>query len=274
MTSLVMGMIILAAGFALYTMSRSNQSAIANSTALDERGWLAFNAVASQLRQAGYAPPGGLENIPTSMLHGLDACGDPTNVSGVLKCSGARTESDAVLIRFFGSSPPGTTTADNTVIDCAGDGVPAPHGELPRGASLLFVRSGTNGTPALVCRNGIDASSGDIELIRGVERMELLYGVSTANDNMPDKVVSARDMTAEDWRMVATVTVSLLVRGEHPRRGATPASTLWMFGDSHDDPAYRVDTTTQPEVARRLFTGTVQLRNRLSCSAAGGESCR
>lgn len=280
LTSLVLGMIILAAGFALYTMSRANQNAIANSSTLDERGWLALDAVTSQLRQAGYAPPDSERDAGLLMLHGLDACGAPTVAQGTLQCTGAAANSDtssnagsdAVLIRFFGASRPGASAADNTVIDCAGQSVPAPDGERPRGASLFFVRHGADGTPALICRHGIDADAADIELIRGVERMELLYGVATAGDDMPDKVVPARDMTADDWRKVATVTVSLLLRGDHRRRGATDVTTLSMFAAS-GDPAYDVDVRKAPDVVRRVFSSTVQLRNRLACRPGGDASC-
>lgn len=280
LTSLVMGMIILAAGFALYTMSRGNQNAIANSSTLDERGWLALDAVASQLRQAGYVPPGAKRDAAMPMLLGLDDCDAPAVAHGTLQCTGASAKTDALLIRFYGASRAGSPAADDTVIDCAGEGVPAPDGDSPRGASLFFVRHAADGTASLICRHGVGASAADVELIRGVERMELLYGISTAGDGMPDKVVPARVMTADDWRNVATVTVSLLLRGDHRRRGTTSGTTstttstttLAMFGAA-DDPDYRVETGKTPDIVRRVFTSTVQLRNRLACPTSGDPSC-
>lgn len=269
MTSLVMGMILLAAAFALYVMSRGNQTTIANSSALDERGWMAIDAVSSQLRQAGYAPLEGGFDAATPTLSGIDACGAPSAANGVLRCAGASAGSDAVLIRFFGASRAGQTTPDDTILDCAGNGVAASDAERPAGASLLFVRDGADGIPALMCRSGTGAGSDDIALVRGVERMELLYGVSTDNDDIPDKFVAAKSITNSEWSRVAAVKVSLLLRGDYRRREEKASAPISMFGAFHDDPVYQVDTSKDPKIIRRLFTSTVQIRNSARPLAGG-----
>jgi len=273
-TSLVMGMILLAAAFALYTMSRGNQTTIANSSALDERGLMAIDTVSSQLRQAGYAPLEGSFDAATPILSGIDACSTPRAENGVLRCAGTSVGSDAVLIRFFGASRAGQTTPDDTILDCAGNGVAASDAVLPAGASLLFVRDDADGIPTLMCRSGAGTGTGtgsdDIALVRGVERMELLYGVSTDNDDIPDKFVAAKSITNSEWSSVAAVKVSLLLRGDYRRREEKASDPISMFGAFHDDPVYQVDTSKDPKIIRRLFTSTVQIRNSMRPLAGGG----
>jgi type IV pilus assembly protein PilW len=95
------------------------------------------------------------------------------------------------------------------------------------------------------------------ELIEGVERMEILYGVDSTSDTVADSYVNAAGVAgAGGWDNVVSVQVSLLFQTiEQDFSGALNTKTYTLLNSAAYDP-------TDDFRHRRIVTNTVQIRNR------------
>lgn len=125
---------------------------------------------------------------------------------------------------------------------------------FPMTTTSYYVRNNAASQPSLYRRVGTNASE---ELVEGVERMEILYGVDTAdidsgagNHGVVQYYVKANAVT--DWAKVVSVRIRLLVRSDDNVARVAAPSTFNGF----DIPADRR--------IRRVFSATIALRNRLS----------
>jgi type IV pilus assembly protein PilW len=90
-----------------------------------------------------------------------------------------------------------------------------------------------------------------VEIVNGVEDMQLVYGEDTGVDNFADVYVTAAGVT--DWSRVVSVRISLLV-GTAEDIGNEKRPYTDLQGNAVTDPGdFKI---------RRLFTSTVSLRNR------------
>ena len=114
-----------------------------------------------------------------------------------------------------------------------------------------YIGTGTNGSPSLFrMENGGTA----VELIEGVENMEILYGEDTLNnDTIPDTYVHAGSVS--NWDNVVSVRVSLLFRTIDDNASNAPNTSTYSMLDTTFDP-------TDDRRRRRVVTNTVQIRNR------------
>jgi type IV pilus assembly protein PilW len=114
-----------------------------------------------------------------------------------------------------------------------------------------FIRTNPSGHPALYKRVG---ASDSVEIVEGVETMQILYGIDTGGDKHVDTYVAANAVT--NWNNVRSVQIGLLVRTINEIRDMEPdnatynvlGTTFGPFNDRH---------------LRRVFTTTIALRNRL-----------
>lgn len=133
-------------------------------------------------------------------------------------------------------------------------------------AALFFVGKRSNSRsgyqqnmPSLYVRNlDNDGTLGNqIEILEGVESLQVLYGEDTNNNQSPNYYVSADDVT--NWSKVVSLKISLLLRSLN-NNVVTGDQSLEFNGalikvdDTHDDKTDRY--------LRRVFTSTVSLRNR------------
>jgi len=92
------------------------------------------------------------------------------------------------------------------------------------------------------------------ELVEGIERMELQFGLDTNGDSVVDQYVTA-DAVDTNWASVFSVRVALLVR------------SLQEYGADVDRRQYQVLDAVVPAPAdrrlREVFTATANLRNRV-----------
>lgn len=110
--------------------------------------------------------------------------------------------------------------------------------------SLWVVEMNADGSPAL-----------PVELVPGVENVQVLWGVDTDEDLSVDSYESSDDVA--EWDQVIAARVWVLARSECPEGGFTDPFSYAM-GDVV--PAY----TPQDEFRRQLTVSTVQIRNRPS----------
>jgi len=142
--------------------------------------------------------------------------------------------------------------------------------------ATYYIKPGASGQPAL-WRSVLGT---EVELIEGIEAMEVLYGVDSDADGVPDQYMqagSANLQTETQWRNVKSVRVGLVARalanktvsddkGQTRTVGeadVTPAELkqIDVDGDGNTD----LDTTTLPAAEqafqRRVFRTTLLLRN-------------
>lgn len=110
---------------------------------------------------------------------------------------------------------------------------------LPTGTTSLYRRAGTGAAE---------------EIVQGVERLQVEYGVDTDNDRIVDTYQKADAVT--DWERVVSVRLAMLVR------------SVEQYGTDTDRRTYQLltDTTVNPPGDRRLrevFQATVSIRNRV-----------
>lgn len=95
-----------------------------------------------------------------------------------------------------------------------------------------------------------------IELVEGVENLQVLFGVSTDGDLTPNQYVRANNIA--DWKEVTTVRVTVVVNTVDDVGGSmTPTHTCDVQTCYQGEPANGIDG-----LMRRSFTQTIMLRNR------------
>ena len=109
------------------------------------------------------------------------------------------------------------------------------------------IQDGASGEPALWrSENGAD-----VELVDGVEELQILYGIDTDNDDFPNRYVPIDDVA--DTFDVMSIRLMLLLRSESDFL-AEGSQTYTFNGDT---------VTPADRRLRQVFTTTVALRNRL-----------
>ncbi len=81
-------------------------------------------------------------------------------------------------------------------------------------------------------------------LVDGVENMQILYGIDTNNNQVPNRYINAAIVGNANWGQVLTVHITLTMRSE-------------------DNIASEKDTEYGDRRIRRIFSTTVSIRNRL-----------
>lgn len=169
--------------------------------------------------------------------------------------------SDVLAVRFEGS---GSGDGDGAIINCAGAAV----GTAGVGWSIFHIAKDSSGEPELRCKYRGAKNWKSDALVRGIEGLQLLYGVQAQDAGMPLRYVNASALRAQagGWQSVKAVKIALLARGKYPAAAGALAHDLFGAGyDSSHDPGTRIDASRLPVASRRLlrrvYSATVYLRN-------------
>ncbi|HEY4542731.1 MAG TPA: PilW family protein [Noviherbaspirillum sp.] len=215
--------------------------------------------------------------------------------------------SDVLAVRFFGSGASGAAEGamlncagyavpPPTSQEKAGD---------ERGWSIFYVGTADSGERVLYCKFLGQGSEGKPStwraesLVSGVESFQVLYGMDLDGDGIPDRYMRAgavdeldaaltlegADAAAKSvdlnrrtyWKRVAAVRIALLMRGSHVTRADVADQSYHLFGQEYSDafadqdPGVHLNEGDFPVAersrARRVFSGTVHLRNASAGSA-------
>lgn len=289
MVGLLLGTLASGAAVMAFHTMRSAYVLAAEQRELEQRGGALLEAIAMLLRHAGWHPARTAALPPP--LNGRDDCGQPTLGDAVACGKPGVAGSDALLIRFGGDHPFGDPAVpDRYLTDCSGYPVPigvAAAGTAPAAstqaagyltANLLYVAVGADGEPQLLCRYpgrrdggapGTTWSTG--ALARGVETLQLRYGVDRDGDGRVDTFLRASEVAIggpDAWRKVLAVQIALVLRTGAGMPG-TAAASLPLFpartpGEPGDDIAFM--PRSRPTASRRVFATTVRLRNAPLCT--------
>jgi len=110
------------------------------------------------------------------------------------------------------------------------------------------IGNGANGGPALFR----DEFDNPLELIEGVENMQVLYGIDTDDDQFPNQYVTSNNVGA-NFQDVVAIRLMLLVRSFDD----------FVVEDSQTYTFNGVQTTAGDRRIRQAFTTTIALRNRI-----------
>lgn len=316
-----LGLIVVTIAATALTLGQQGYRAVDATTALRDRERFATDLISRVIVQAGYQDFGAtnvalrssatsLGNDPEPDIYGWNnavyktpddlllstgtkittnnrpgECGSVTDTS-------CRNGSDVLLVRFQGvSAPSGGSTADNTMINCAGQGeAGVVTGDLnERAISMFHVDRGTNGEPSLYC-SYFNFTSGvwvaPAPMIEGVETFQVLFGTdgvtaatvpSTAagtQDSVSDRWLRADQLTVagnasatrENWRRVRSVRIGMTLRAPIGSAQQATTATFAPLGALY---ASTADVGTSLAVAadkrlRLVSTFTVHLRNDLT----------
>ncbi|WP_441649654.1 PilW family protein [Cupriavidus sp. M-11] len=291
LVGLTLGLLVSALAMSALHMAQAAYRTAVDLVLLEERGQRALAIVTHLVHHAGWLPDAAPDpaDAPPA-LSGRDDCGQP-GIAAVPSCARSGVNgSDALLVRFSGSGRElQPTVPDRTMVDCSGyalaaqsvgDAAGAAPATAYAGANLLYVAIGADGEPQLLCRyasrRGGQVQAGSWTsgaLVRGVEAMQLRYGIDTSGDGKPDTFLRAEELNRRGtsaWRGVLAVQVALVLRGERPLPQAAGGQRLVLFPPTPD--VQGGDTVFQPPagpgVMRRVFSASVRLRNAVPCAAA------
>lgn len=263
MIAIAIGLLLILAACALLWATRSAYLLNEDRARLDETGRFAIELIARAVRQAGYRDPNAAASAVPA-VQGRDACSLKSSTDGIGGgCGKAVNGSDVLALHFAGAD-------DGGILNCAGATVPAAG---DRGWSIFHVDEDAFGVPELRCKYRGGSGWKSDAVARGIEDMQVLYGIDTGGDGLPHRYLNAAAVDAAApggamWNAVTTVRIALLVRGSE--RGQALARRLTLFGPDYarrhpEDVGATVDEAALPEAVRalprRIFSATIPLRN-------------
>jgi type IV pilus assembly protein PilW len=306
MVSMTLGLLVVMAATGLLVSSKSNYIAQDDDTHVQDTGRYALENITRAVRQAAYenwdateAPVVAGETVSAN-IHGFDSARLKANTTGIDSPIAADVNgSDVLAIRFFGA---GEGDGDGTMLNCAGFaiGAVAHHADADesRGWSIYYVKVGPGGEPELYCKFLGGKKWSAQAIARGVESFQVLYGLDSDGDGLPNRMLNATAIQALDdalvldgadqaakafdlnrkthWKKVVLVKVALLVRGALATRADQPDIKYDLLGSDYadayaaSDAGVRIDESKLAagvrNRTRRLFSSTIQLRNQSSGS--------
>jgi type IV pilus assembly protein PilW len=305
MISMTLGLFVVMASTALLLSTKAGYLVQDEGARMEETGRYALEIIARAVRQAAYEnwdsaeAPIVADRSLSANIAGLDASRLKEKTEGIdAPASDAVNGSDVLALRFFGAGA--GAHGDGTIINCAGFGVPAAASAesagQDRGWSIFYVAEGAGGEPELYCKyRSADGGWASDAIARGIESFQVLYGLDTDDDGLPNLLLTATAINDLDnslvldgadsaaraadrnrkthWKKVAVVQVALLVRGS--RNAAADATTTQydLFGkeyaDAHAsrDKGTRIKQAARFKAPRKIFTAVIQLRNQAAGSA-------
>jgi len=219
--------------------------------------------------------------------NGINVTVDPGGASVKVSDNSGLEENDIVLVSdclvgdiFQITNDPATGSAagkdelvHNTGVVSAGPGNasdnlnrdPEPYGTDAKvyevGNRTYFIKAGASGEPGLhvtdntleatLIASGASPSLATLELVEGVENMQILYGVDTDGDYTPNYYVHAG--TVPDMEQVVSVKVSLLLHSMENNVTSNNLTVNYNGGTS----------TIANRRLGRVFSATITIRNRM-----------
>ena len=286
MVSLVISMTIVIAASSFYLGSGRSRDSQEAASILQDNARFATEIITRNIQQAGYqnyiwstqgaagrrevmAPP---DSEPDLRGYNNSAAGTSTDHGVHDRSTNRVNNSDTLVVRFQGS---GASPGDGSMIDCLGRPQPEPTVAGDRAYSVFEVRQSSATTePELRCKyyNSATSTFSSEVVVRGVEKLQFMYGVDTNGDTYVDRWRNASevDVTSNaisDWSVVRSVRVGMVLR--YPGRTTVGASgsgttTLAPLGTNFSQGVNDNLVVDRGDgFLRRVVTFTVNLRNSL-----------
>jgi type IV pilus assembly protein PilW len=231
MVSMLVGMILLSGVVAVYIGSKQTYGARGGLSILQENGRVALKRLQRGVLGAGYPKNNGVEPIISRADQVESASSITPSVDGA--------NGDTLTVSFmpFGAS---------YTQDCLGQ-----SGTI----NGLIVNNYFVQNEQLMCRGSGNSVAQPIA--EAVDNMQVLYGLDTDSDGFTDQYQKATDVSS--WLNVTSIQVALLINSIDNVKDVAPGAgnedTFNLLGQNHTAPNDRL--------ARRVFTTTIPLRNRM-----------
>lgn len=232
MVSLTIGIIILAAlGYFFLSSTQINRTTD-DVSRMQESGRNALELMGRAIRQAGY-------RIKVDEAFGGNNPPDPSNPPKPVAGSfGAGNAADSITVKY--------NAQEGGDVDCTGADVAEKTSGKPTIVTATFAIS----SGALTCSNGITT----VTVVDNIENMQLSYVIDTGDnfkkDGSAESVVTAP--TADEFKQVAAVQVTLLTKGPTANVATNKSQTLTYNGTS---------STYTDGFLRQVYSATLNVRN-------------
>jgi type IV pilus assembly protein PilW len=237
MVSMLVGMILLSGVVAVYIGSKQTYGARGGLSILQENGRIAIKRLQRGVLSAGYPKNNGVEPIISRA--------DQVDSKFSITPSGDDSKGDILTVSFmpFGGS---------FTQDCLGQSGTTTKGLI---VNNYFVQN-----KQLMCRGSGNTVAQPIA--EAVDNMQILYGIYDDTDPDPQKhtfqYLKASDMSGH-WLKVVSIQVALLINSIDNVKDVAPGAgnedQFNLLGQNYTAPNDRL--------ARRVFTTTIPLRNRM-----------
>lgn len=249
---------VLLISVSLLQIARENFQYHHQAILLEDSAAFALEIIARTLQQAAHNDSlASLQTISdTSLFKRSDG-----SVQGL---DNARMSSDAASI----GTPSGTATNGNDVmavnlrsvdgdaVNCAGFVVPGASAQSSESSWVLFhIVPGVDGEPDLHCRYRGQQKWDSQTILSGVEFFQVLYGLDTDGDNLPNQYLSASAMAEKDkaksasdpsfWRNVVAVHVALILRSATGNNKPSALKGFSLFGEDYVALNAKIDPGTR-----------------------------
>jgi len=294
----LMGIVTLAT-ISLYSATSTSYRTVDAGQEMDDSARFILDVVGRSIQQAGYQEymPRSTDDRPTAGRVYPDNCdgvvfppycpvigGNNAKITTIgnvddfgTNNNGGLNASDTLGITFAGSSKLSDITApDNTVVDCHGNGKATPqmsatgnglqNSLATMGVNVFFVRNSAAGEPELTClaigTTGVRTAQ---PLVSGVETLQVMYGIDSDGNDVPNRWVSAQDVT--NWMTVRAIRIGFVLRSARNRSQtvANADGNLFPLGQAFTGALTETGLIFTPPPDGRLrkaYAATFNLRNR------------
>tara|TARA_R110001599_G_scaffold64023_3_gene178841 strand:- start:459965 stop:460942 length:978 start_codon:yes stop_codon:yes gene_type:complete len=303
MIAMALGLLIMLTATGLLLSSKAAYISQNQIATVQESGRYAVQIISRAIRQSSYPPinkTAMLVPLPSEVAASIDGRDSMTlkkSAAGLQSSTsaGAVNGSDILALGYFGDDIDGK--GNGSMLNCAGIVTPALTEdealEAQRSWSIFFVAKDGEGEPELRCKyktaNGWNADA----IVRGVESLQVLYGIDASGNGIPDYFINANTVDILDerlalegnnaveralnlqrnsyWKKVRAIKFSLLVRGSESARNDALVDMYDLFGAEYSalfsaaDKGVQIDEKKLPQKERnrirKIFSNTVHLRN-------------
>jgi len=249
MISLSLGLLLLVGIGTIYVGSSQSNRVQEDNARIQETGRFALEIMGRSIRQAGYAAISVLFKNPKLTFTGTPITGLNT------ACPTGTPSTDVITVQYDG-------TAGEQ--DCQAGNVNA--GEIVQ--ETFFIADdalrcdATRAVAAPAAPVACPANDAGDQLLRGIEDMQVVYGIDTNGDQATDQYTA----TPATWTQVVSARVCVLVRSDNQAIAVGRQSYLNCAG-ALGTATGAAATTTAPNGdtrLRRAFVATFNLRNRVT----------
>jgi len=146
-------------------------------------------------------------------------------------------------------------SVDGNAINCAGFVVPGSSSQSSESSWVFFhIVPGTDGEPDFHCRYRGQQKWDSQAILSGIEYFQVLYGLDTDGDHLPNQYLSASAIKEKDraspssdasfWRSVVAVHVALILRAPSGDIHPSVFKSLALFGDDYANASATADPGT------------------------------
>lgn len=262
MVALVLGLVLMTGIIQVFLSSRQTYASNEAMARMQENGRFALEFISRSARLAGYAEKIYTGGTPLPIVR-PSCAGQPGDLPETPPCSENGNESDSI---GFIMRPP---IIDGARRDCIGNDLDNVSSAKHIDDDDLIINEFSIAQGTLACRTyaydsvtGVGkwtAGPGYQALIDGIDRLQILYGVSTGGDSRSANQYVSADRVGNnlsDWQKVRAVRISVLANSV-VAIDAPPTTRRFTLLDAAPTPA----NLNNDRLSRQIFTTTIQLKN-------------